>query len=246
MIELFAININQQQSTEEINILKNYISHEKQARIKRFYHYDDLKRSLLAEILVRWQICKKLGISNREIAFETNQYGKPYLKDIKDYHFNVSHSGDWVIMAQHNTPIGVDVEQIKPMEMNIAKRFFSEREYNDLMDKAESQQLSYFFQLWSLKESFIKAIGKGLSMPLDSFSFSINNEGKKITLYPEEIYTNYYFKMYNIDPCYKMALCTNDENAIPDEVSFISINELYKQVISTLLPYECQIISNTK
>jgi len=130
--------------------------------------------------------------------------------------------------------LGVDIEEIKQIDMKIAERFFSPQEYRDLMEQQVSQQLEYFFKLWSLKESYIKAEGKGLSIPLDSFSFSFDNEEISLSLHREVDYNNYCFRMYNVDPSYKMALCTTDIGAIPKEAKNIGLQQLYVEATRLL------------
>jgi len=137
-------------------------------------------------------------------------------------------------MASSTSPLGVDIEVIKPIDMKIAERFFSRREYQNLIQQHESDQLDYFFKLWSLKESYIKAEGKGLSIPLDTFSFTINKEEIHITIHKEDNNSNYFFKMYDIDPSCKMALCTSELEAIPDEVQIIGLRQLYQEAINLL------------
>ncbi len=70
-------------------------------------------------------------------------------------------------------PVGVDIEKIRPIDFAIAERFFTASEYRLLMDTAEQERLQLFYTLWTLKESYIKFVGKGLSIPLDSFAIEL-------------------------------------------------------------------------
>lgn len=92
--------------------------------------------------------------------------GKPYLKDWPGVQFNLSHSGGWGVCAVSAAPVGVDVELVRPLKQDIAKRFFTATEQGYLAHRPPEE----FFRLWTRKESFTKALGKGLTLPMDSFS----------------------------------------------------------------------------
>lgn len=92
--------------------------------------------------------------------------GKPYLKDYPGVQFNLSHSGGWGVCALSKTAVGVDVEMVRPLRQQVAKRFFTPVE-QEWLSKRPAEE---FFRLWTRKESFTKAQGKGLTLPLDSFS----------------------------------------------------------------------------
>ncbi|MDR1439251.1 MAG: 4'-phosphopantetheinyl transferase superfamily protein [Clostridiales bacterium] len=87
-------------------------------------------------------------------------------------HFNISHSGRHVVCALCSSPVGIDVETVKPIGMNIAKRFFSadERERLFLEPEGGRGRLELFYSIWTRKESFVKMTGKGLAYPLGDFS----------------------------------------------------------------------------
>ncbi|WP_040951489.1 4'-phosphopantetheinyl transferase family protein [Gorillibacterium massiliense] len=186
------------------------LPHPKQDRIRRYRQKADQIRSLLAEIAVRLHIMQKRNLDARQLIFDTNPYGKPYLAGSLDFHYNVSHSGEWVACIFDSSPVGIDVEKIVPIDMAISESFFTSSEHEDLLRLPNDERLSYFFTLWTLKESFIKAVGKGLSIPLRSFSFFPSaDEYADFTLQCEKpVEQDYYFKQYSIDPDYKLAVCT--------------------------------------
>lgn len=208
MIKVYAVNILDEIAEEHYKNLLSYVSPEKQARIQKFRFQEDAKRSLYGDLLTRYLICTNLGINNDQIKFITNQYGKPYLKGFSQFDFNISHSGDWVVCAVSDKGIGIDVEQIKPVNLHIAKRFFSKTEYIDLTAKPVSLQEDYFYNLWTLKESYIKYKGKGLSMPLDSFAFVIHEDKIELTSQDRD---KLYFKLNFLDHAHKAALCSERE-----------------------------------
>ncbi len=80
---------------------------------------------MIGELLVRTLTNKKLKIGNERIVWGKNHYGKPYLNGYPNYYFNISHSGEFVVCAISNNPVGIDIEQIKQIEYEeIAKSFF--------------------------------------------------------------------------------------------------------------------------
>lgn len=226
MTEVFAVKLDRDLKDDELHRLLELVSVEKRERIKRLRQKQDAHRSLIGDVLVRSIICEKLGIRNDDLVFEKNDYGKPILSSHQDVCFNIAHSGHWVVCCIDTLPVGIDIEIIKHIDINLAKRFFSEREYDSIMSLPELQRQSYFFELWSLKESYIKAIGKGMSIPLKSFTISA--EGEDIKVQSEDMAQGYFFKKIFIDNSYKMAVCSCNR-AISDNVKFISLDEICKR-----------------
>ncbi|WP_062491249.1 MULTISPECIES: 4'-phosphopantetheinyl transferase family protein [Paenibacillus] len=178
MIEICALHIEKNLDIQQFESLLLLVSEEKRNRILKNVRFEDAQRSLLADVLARFMLCRSLNLSNEDITFYYNSFGKPFLKNVENVFFNVSHSGNWVVCALDNSPIGIDIEIVKPIDISIARRFFSTVEYKDIMKRTPTQREDYFYTLWTLKESYIKAIGKGLSIPLDSFSFRVKNDMK--------------------------------------------------------------------
>ncbi|MFJ8118278.1 4'-phosphopantetheinyl transferase superfamily protein (plasmid) [Bacillus mycoides] len=197
------------------NQFSNLISNEKRERMKRLLNLCDINRTLIGDLLIRSLVCQKYKMNNEEIKFIYNEYGKPFVQNFSDFHFNISHSGEWVVCATANSNVGIDIERVSDIEaLKLANEFFSEEEFYDLSNMNSDEQINYFFDLWTLKESHIKMIGKGLYIPLNSFS--VKKESRTLISYTN-IPQNFYFRQYNIDPNYKISACaTRDE--LPNEI----------------------------
>lgn len=132
----------------------------------------DSLRCLFGALLSRYAICKISNYKNDELKFDVNSYNKPFIIKPNNLCFNISHSGKWVVCAVSNNPVGIDVEYIKSIDFDIAKTFFTKEEYINLMNQ-DIKTKKYFYLMWTLKESYVKADGRGLSLPLNSFSINI-------------------------------------------------------------------------
>ncbi|MHB8061727.1 MAG: 4'-phosphopantetheinyl transferase family protein [Ruminiclostridium sp.] len=228
MIEIIGANLSDTLEKSKFERLMSCTSTEKRERIRRFHEYKDALRTLIGDILIRYMLCQRLKIKNQELVFGVNEFGKLFLRNYDDVEFNISHSGEWVVCSIDNLPIGIDIEQIKPIDMSIAGRFFSKEEVKSLMGKDIVEREDYFYDLWTLKESYIKAIGEGLSMPLDSFTIRI--KGDNISVHSILQSDNYYFKQYHIDNDYKMALCSR-KNEFPRNINLINVNDLFEEIL---------------
>ena len=178
-------------------------------RVLQYVRAEDLQRSLFGELLVRRMVSEKLNIPFGEIEIGFSSKGKPMLKGKNDLHFNLSHSGHWVVCAIANKPVGIDVEVIQPGKLKIAKRFFTDTEIKNLRSKEEQEQLHYFFDLWTLKESYLKVLGKGLTLALNSFS--VVNEGNKFRIKIDTKFIDVHLKQYFIEEVYKLSVCAYED-----------------------------------
>lgn len=117
-------------------------------------------------------------MSYKDIQRDVDQAGKPYLKDIGDLYFNMSHAGNFSVCAFSGKPVGVDVERIELLDLSIAESYFTLGEYGDIIGMdTEEKQINRFFDYWVLKESFMKSIGFGLSIQLNAFRFTADSNG---------------------------------------------------------------------
>jgi 4'-phosphopantetheinyl transferase len=205
------------------------ISRENGNKIKRLAHITDGYRTLIGELLIRFILYEQCGIIPERLEFDKNLYGKPFLKKYPSFHYNISHSGEWVVCATSNSEIGVDVEEILPFDLQMAKGLFTCDEYHYLLDKKEEGNAA-FYDIWTSKESYVKAKGRGLSIPLDSFNVEIHNPNyiKLTDMYTGKVIYDFTCKKYKIDSDYSLCVCLNHGDrsqfeALPILVSFNEI-----------------------
>jgi 4'-phosphopantetheinyl transferase len=155
------------------------LDQDERARSGRF-HFDKHRRYFVAgRGFLRTLLARYLDTRPEAVRFNYGPYGKPALDgDHREspLRFNASHSGEWAVygFVQHRE-IGVDVEYVKPhfATEGIAERFFSAGEVQALNALTEAEKPAAFFRCWTRKEAYIKAIGSGLSHPLDTFDVTL-------------------------------------------------------------------------
>ncbi|VGO19021.1 4'-phosphopantetheinyl transferase family protein [Pontiella sulfatireligans] len=176
---------------DRIDVLHAVLCNAEQEKAARFHREADRHSSIAARGALRVLLSGYTGVPSSELEFQYSENGKPSLvpqasrllragqgrRDACDtIAFNVSHSGDWVVLAfGRSRQVGVDVEMIKEeMDvMPIASRYFTPEEAA-LIENAE-HSCAVFFQLWARKEAYVKACGSGLFRELSSFSVPIEN-----------------------------------------------------------------------
>ena len=158
---------------------------------KAFYFPKHRHQYLITRALVKTTISRYTGIKPDCLKFSKNGYGRPELipkGDIPPIRFNLSHTDGLIVCSiVLKEDIGVDVEDIarQGISIQLADRFFSKREIMDLNNLPEEKRKDRFFDYWTLKESYIKARGMGLSIPLEQFTFHIQeNTPLKISFDP--------------------------------------------------------------
>ncbi len=158
--------------------LSEFLSEEERARAARFVFERDQQRFAVARGRMRELLAAALGVRPSALAFVTSVHGKPALAS-SDLTFNLSHSGGLAALGiAQGRAIGVDIEEVRPLKEDIAGRFFSAREVAALRALPAAEQLDAFYRCWTRKEAIVKAIGEGLSHPLDTFDVTIGRDAK--------------------------------------------------------------------
>ena len=153
------------------------LSVDERARRDRLVFERDRRLATLSRGMRRLLLARETGAAPDSLLFREGRYGKPELTFDPDLRFNVSHSGDVVVMAiSHGREVGVDVEALRTdcdLEA-MASYSFSEREQRDLAGLAPHLYVHGFYACWTQKEAFLKLVGAGLSQPLDAFDVEVD------------------------------------------------------------------------
>ncbi len=152
---------------------KNLLNDKEKKRAYDFYQPIHQQRFIHARAFVKLVLSKYLkNISPKNLDFIENAHGKPSLFDAFGLEFNLSHSGDFVLLGiADKTPIGIDLEiQKSSPHEDIAELLFSPPEIQALKNSPHYLKNLSFFNIWSQKEAFIKACGMGLSYPTKTFT----------------------------------------------------------------------------
>ena len=145
---------------------------------------------------------REYGLRERDMEYAENRYGKPCFKNCPEIHFNVSHSGNMAVAAFSDGPVGCDVEKIRDANLKIAERFFCREEYQYIL--AQSDPGLAFWRIWTLKESFLKAIGTGIGIPMNNFRLNLMEDRAKVLQTIDG--HDYAFVEYTEDG-YRIAVC---------------------------------------
>lgn len=150
---------------------------EEMERFHRFHFVGDRTRFAVAHINVRRILAAYLDRAPERISFRTNSLGKPELvaePQTRHLHFNLSHSRNIALLAlSTDIELGIDVEDLRPIEPEVATSHFSPAELADLSSLEGEAWLKGFYHCWTRKEAILKAEGVGLNFPLHSFDVSL-------------------------------------------------------------------------
>ncbi len=150
----------------------NKVEEARREKILRLKSREEQMRSLTAGCLLHAVLCEKMCLSasiSGPFQMEYQEKGKPFLTNRPDIHFNLSHSGSYVCCAAADEPVGVDIEKKADLKEKIAKRFFTWEDNQRLLDAKPEEKKDLFFRMWSIKESYIKFTGQGMTKGLSSF-----------------------------------------------------------------------------
>jgi 4'-phosphopantetheinyl transferase len=206
MVSLCDINIvisSLEVGKNKYNEIMQYLSTQELEKLSTYYFYADQVRFALGRHITRTQLAKYLSCSPYSIDIQYNNYGKPMIVGYKDIYFNISHSTDFVIVVFDKYPIGIDIEyNLKFDDTLISKVFFTTNEIIYLNSLSSEIKRQEFFKIWTYKEAYIKAIGKGMSADPSSIDIMLN---KDLFHYKNDKYRIQ--ALTDIDSNYSCAIC---------------------------------------
>lgn len=186
-IHLWSVDPKRIQQPELLRAYSRLLAPEETTKQQRFRFEKDRHSALITRAFVRDLLSRYADVPPADWKFVKGEKDKPEIVNPPlPLRFNISHTDNMIICAvMLNDDIGCDVENTSRTSdvLSIAKHSFSQVEVEDLLTQPIAQQASRFFDYWTLKESYIKAWGLGLSIPLKDFSFSLpeNHQKKNIS-----------------------------------------------------------------
>ena len=174
-LEVWRISV----AATPITMLSTLLSEDESERAARFVFDRDRNQFIAVRGRLRQLLGRYLDRPPRDIDFWLGPRGKPILAGGGDLHFNVSHSGDVGLLAfRRGGAIGVDVEQVNARVAieELAGSCFSSAERSAMRQLDDHARIDRFFQLWAAKEAYIKALGGGLSVPLQEFTVDVRSD----------------------------------------------------------------------
>lgn len=220
-MKIFILKLPAKVEKAEFRNIERFLTNSRKERISKIKRNSEIIKTAFSELLIKYIIFNEFNIEPNSIEFEFNEYGKPSIINMDNFYYNVSHSCNYIICAYDSNPLGIDIEKIRDVNMDISYRFFAKNEYNYIMNSIDKRDC--FFNIWTLKESYIKAVGKGMKIGLNSFSVMDDKENIEINDNYNE--GRYFLKQYNMLNFYKIAVCSIN-NCFPEEIISVDYNKI--------------------
>ena len=168
------------------------------------------------------------GLRERDMEYVFGEWGKPSFRDYPEIHFSLSHSGDYALCSIGECPVGNDIERIRPGKLKVAERFYTDQELEFLYRRQEDAEniqkvcvedvkghsgideeevMKRMFRMWTMKESFLKVTGRGMSLPLNDFSVVVEEERQAVCVQQCFDDVTYQMKEYGDIAGYRAAVC---------------------------------------
>ena len=204
MKQVYKLNTKILEDSETFFSFYEKLSAKRRQKIDGYRMQKDKMLSLGAGILIDKGL-ETFGLREANVRIAEGKYGKPYFPDYPDIHFNVSHSKKMVIAVFADVEVGCDIEYVDSVDLKLAKRFFCKPEYEFIMGHEEQERKEAFYRIWTIKESFMKAVGSGMTLPMDKFYVKIGRDIQVEQCYNKEEYGIEDWK----EGEYHAALCWN-------------------------------------
>ncbi len=167
MIHLLTLLLPEENEAETERLL-SYLPADSAARIRAYQMPQDRADRAFCEVQFRHLAAVTLGQDALHAPIVRGEWGKPCFPDFPDYHFNYSHTDGRAAIADSRTPIGIDIERVRPMKIEIAERFFTADESAWIRENPAEQDIR-FLHVWTRKEAVCKMDGRGFALSPRAF-----------------------------------------------------------------------------
>lgn len=242
MIKLYLMKTGEEISREVFLSACGRVDPLRLQKINKCRSTEDKVRSLCCGLLLQYAVKRELGMDGDKtlsLRYEIGRYGKPYLADYPQFHFNLSHSGDYAALAFFEEEIGIDIQKKRPVKETLAKKVLSETEYAQYQEwkkHAESAAEEYFFRCWCAKESSGKLYGMGIQRELCQVCCEPDPDWNEDSMYGKIISPEgfVYCREYRIGSGYWMNVCVQEEKRekaflralFPEKVTYLTLSHI--------------------
>lgn len=224
MIKTYIINIKILEDNAVFERAAESVSVYRKEKIALLRHRVDKNRSLGAALALNTAL-SEYGLCEQRIEYGLEKYGKPFFPDHPNLHFSLSHSGDYAMCSIGAFPNGNDIERIRSISENkverLARRFFAAEE-TAWIDRAGDvkEREERLFRIWTMKESFLKVTGLGMSLSLKEFAIIVEDDGAvrlKHSVNGKTYYMREYVlpEVYQEKDGYRISVCSESPELAP-------------------------------
>lgn len=218
-------------SADKIKYYQSFLSKNEISQYDTFSFSKEKNRYLLTRYMIGKLLYEYTGEVNMYQSLDFNPWGRPFISSAHNLFkidFNISHNDEYIVCGiTSGGKIGIDIESYsKHRSCFIAEDFMAEPEISDLKVRSGEEWNKRFIEFWTLKESFIKGVGKGMAIPLDSFYFSINESN--ILFFDENSHghsADWHFLLFEGPSCTSMAIAFSIDGN-PSNLPAYTINRL--------------------
>ena len=199
-------------SEEDVQYAMHLLPKERIEKIERRKQEKSRLQSIFAGLLLEYAL-RETGLIGKNLTFLENPDGKPYIAEYPKLHYNLSHSNRYAALVMDDCSVGIDVEENRADCKKLVKRFFAEEECAALEEQWSD---AFFTKLWTRKESYLKAVGFGMRMPLAGFSTLKDYVELNDKMYSELIEPGaaYYLDSIQIDKDCWLSVCKKNEPVV--------------------------------
>lgn len=213
----------------EAESLYELLGRDRQKKVLELKNQRERERSIFAGLLLRYSFLKAGYDAEMWAQAEIGKglYGKPFIKGYHDFQYSLSHSGEWIVCAADTMPLGVDIQEMKEWKLQMAKRFYHEKEYNRILKLEETdtanRRTKEFYSIWTAKESVVKLSGRGIGAGISRYVTSDNYS----CVYDMDNKQTINIRLYDELEGYIACIC-NREGNFPEKLEEIDFNNLAK------------------
>ena len=214
MVQVYGMSVVGLPDPKEYPEMMKDFSVERKEKILRYNKVQDRGQGLAAGLLLN-HVLKCHGFCMDEIIY--GEHGKP---EIKGLFFNLSHSHDYVLCVVNEKPVGCDIEKIGDFKKKLAEHYYTTQEVDYLNGLKDEEKASEFYRIWTMKESYMKMTGEGLSLGLKRCEFRFE---ESVQVFQDGEKCDCHIQEYVIDG-YKATVCAK-ENDFAETIQWINSME---------------------